>query len=415
MYVKIYNLSFINGLIGNNINGNNINGNNILIKKKWCINNVNYNILKYNRSLLNKDNYHDIGLIRSLVFKDDKLVCFSPVKSLDYYNFIEKYTCETCLAEEFIEGTMINLFYDNELNKWQITTKSSVGANIKFFKNQKNFSDLFYEICNELNIDLNRFSKNYCYSFVMQHPNNKFILNIDIKKLYLIAIFEIDSINSIVKEIPKIYYSNLNLPENLSYPYAHYIDSFDNLVNHYGSMNTPINIMGIIVKNMNGDKTKIRNPNYNYIKQLKGNNMKLQYHYLELYKNNKIEEYLKFFPENIKEFNIYKKILYNFTETLYSNYINCYIKKEKYLNDYPFQYKNHMYFIHQEYLKNKNSNNNFFITKKFVINYIKNLESPRLMFSLNYHLRILDKTIQPTKNENKNNIINNDMDINLNI
>tara|TARA_A100001015_G_C14995974_1_gene716214 strand:- start:332 stop:1567 length:1236 start_codon:yes stop_codon:yes gene_type:complete len=409
MYTKIYNLTFINDII------NDSNFNNKFQKKEWDINNINYSfnvkyyILKYIRSLLNVDNYHDIGLLRSIVLKDNKIICFSPVKSLNYEYFISYYNANTCIAEEYVEGTMINLFYDYELNNWQISTKSSVGGNVKFLKNQKNFSDLFNDICNELNIDLNYFSRDYCYSFVMQHPDNQFVMSISVKKLYLIAIYQIDSINYIVKEIPKTEYSNLNLPNNLSYPFAHYFDSYENLLNYYASVNTPINIMGIVIKNVNGDRTKIRNPNYNYVKNLKGNNTKLQYHYLELYKNNKINEYLQYFPNKIQEFNCYKKILYDYTETLYLNYISCFIKKEKLLHEFPFQYKNHMYLLHQEYIKNKseNSDSKFFINKKFIINYIKNLETPRLMFSLNYHLKNIN-------NNNKNNDIILD-DVNENI
>ena len=402
MYSNIYNLSFINDI-----------NNDVLQKKEYCLNNTYYYILKYNRSLLNVNNYHDIGILRSVVFKNDKILSFSPTKTLNYDYFIFNNIPNMCIAEEYVEGTMINLFYDIELNNWEISTKSCVGGNSKFFENQKNFNNLFFDICNELNIDLNNFSKNYCYSFVIQHPENDFVLNINVKKLYLIAVYQIDNINLLVKEIPKIEYNILNLPNNLSHPYWHYFNSYDELKNYYGSINTPINIMGVIIKNMNGDRTKIRNPNYNYVKKLKGNSRKLQYHFLELYKNDKINEYLYYFPNNSLKFNMYKKILYNYTDTLYSNYVSCFVKKEKVLNEYPFNYKNHMFFLHEKYIKNKNENKDkdkkFFIDKKFVINYVKNLEIPRLMFSLNYDFKELDNI----NNTNNSNIITN-TDINTN-
>ena len=44
---------------------------------------------------------------------------------------MEKYPITTdsnnnCYAEEFIEGTMINLFYDVSVDDWEICTKSNV-------------------------------------------------------------------------------------------------------------------------------------------------------------------------------------------------------------------------------------------------------------------------------------------------
>ena len=84
---------------------------------------------------------------------------------------------------------MINLFYDSTISKWEIATKTTVGGKVSFFKDQLTFSDIFEEICKELNINFDMFSKDNCYSFVMQHPKNRFVIPIVDKKLYLIAIY----------------------------------------------------------------------------------------------------------------------------------------------------------------------------------------------------------------------------------
>ena len=39
---------------------------------------------------------------------------------------------DNCYAEEFVEGTMINLFYDDTIDDWVICTKSKVGAKMYF-------------------------------------------------------------------------------------------------------------------------------------------------------------------------------------------------------------------------------------------------------------------------------------------
>ena len=43
----------------------------------------------------------------------------------------------------------------------------------------------------------------------------------------------------------------------------------------------------------------------------------------------KLTEYLKYYPEHKAMFNEFRKILHTYTGGLFTNYISCYIKKEK--------------------------------------------------------------------------------------
>ena len=376
MFVKSYDLNDLE---------DNVNQENVFVKD-WIFNNKKYKILKYDKTRVNDDNFNSIAKYRSVVTDEFyNILSFSPEKSRSNNYFLNFHKEHECVAEEFVEGTMINLFYDKVDNRWEIATKSSVGGNIRYFKDQKNFNKLFQEVCETINLDINSLSTEFSYSFVMQHPENRFVTPITDMRLYLIAIYRID--NKIVYEVEKTQYPNLNLPECLMYPYGHYFDTYANLVKNYASLNTPTLIMGVIIKNINGDRTKVRNPNYEHVKKLRGNNCKLQFQYLTLHKENKINEYLKYYPENRKLFNDYKNTLYNFTNNLYNNYVECYIKKEKPLKEYPFQYRNHMFTLHQLYLEIKSENR--IINFKEVVSYVKSLDPARLMFSLNYHLRDL--------------------------
>jgi hypothetical protein len=138
-----------------------------------------------------------------------------------------------------------------------------------------------------------------------------------------------------------------------------------------------------MIFNEDGTRTKIRNNNYEYVKKLRGNQPKLQYNYLCLKKDNKVKEYLQYYPEHKFEFNNFKNQMYNYTNDLFLNYISCFIRKEKMLKEYDFQFKTHMYKIHEEY-KNKLVSQNKKIDKKFVIDYINNLHPAQQMFVINY-------------------------------
>jgi hypothetical protein len=134
-----------------------------------------------------------------------------------------------------------------------------------------------------------------------------------------------------------------------------------------------------MIYHKDGDRTRIRNPVYQDIKYLRGNQPKLFYQYLELRKQNKVKDYLYYFPESVKYFSEFRKILHRFTLTLWQNYISCFIKKEKPLKDYNFQYKIHMYNLHNLYLENREP-----ITKSVVIDYINNLDAAQILYAINY-------------------------------
>ena len=307
--------------------------------------------------------------------------------------FMNKYTMRNdCRVEEFVEGTMINLFYDEDVDKWEIASKTTVGANVTFFKDSPSFNELFYEICNELAIDFNNFSKDYCYSFVMQHPNNKFVIPIVFKRLYLIAAYKICQ-DSVV-EVPRVNLRAIMDFKNISIPQQFTFNLYQDLINAYGTLNVNYDVMGVVIRHKNGGRSKIRNPNYEYIKQIRGNNSKLQFQYLSLRKQGIVKEYLRYFPENKQQFMLYRKQLYEYTENLHTNYVTCFIKKQKGLKEFSPQFKSHMFSLHKYYLTIRE--NKGYINKNIVINYINNLHPAQIMYVLNYNMREVSKIFDTT-------------------
>ncbi len=379
-----------------------------LIHKNWIKNDKVYNVLKYDKVKLSVDMIETLGLWRSVIYSNKKINVFSPPKSLNINIFVNKYDASECVASEFIEGTMINLFYDRDIDKWEIASKSSVGGNVTFYKDQPTFAELFYDICDELNIDITKLSKEYSYSFIIQHPKNRFVIPIRQKRLYFIAMYKIDSEDLKVTEIlsmshvdPKSPIASLDrdILSKLSFPMVHKFASYNELGGYYSSMNTNIYTMGIVIYHKSGERSKMRNPNYEYLKHLRGNNTKLQYQYLCLRKLNNVKEYLRYFPENREQFATFKLQLHIFTSSLYQNYISCYIRKEKPLKEYSLQFRTHMYNLHQIYLSIRSEKG--YINKLAVINYVNGLEPAKLMYTLNYHLHEIGKHMDISREEKK--------------
>ena len=369
---------------------------NILTLKKVETTNNNYSIICYDKNLLDKENILHEGLFRSVVLNNnDKVICFSPPKSLSSDYFFELFPSKTnsIIAEEFVEGTMINLFWEPTLNDWEISTKHTVGGEIGFYippidSSKKSFKTMFYEAVSENKLVLYKLPKHFSYSFVLQHPDNRIVSPIPKPQLYLIDVYnivqkeeniKIRSVKQDIQDIIDFSQTTLKLPQIFT-EWTTYLE----LIDKYASSYTEYNVQGIIFKNIeNGMRTKVRNPNYEMVRQLRGNQPKLQYQYLILRKEENIMEFLQYYPEYKKDFFHFRKLFHTFTNILYKNYVSCYIRKEKPLIEFSEHYRTHMFHIHKIYLeelKPQGENINY----RIVINYVNNMHLSLQMIALNH-------------------------------
>ena len=370
------------------------------LNKTECttLNGQKYKVIRYNKNTLCYDNIPTYGIYRSVIINSDsQIVSFSPPKSVNADAFIKKYNTKTdsLVAEEFIEGTMINVFWDPKIGlsgAWEISTRNTVGAVSSFYKsaNAKTFRDMFLEAATNNNLDLVSLHKNFCYSFVLQHPENRIVVPFKCPQLYLISMYIIDNSDRNflkVYSVDKSSFLELHTNTTIKIPAVYDWFNYADLIDKYASMNTSYDILGVVIhNNETGERTKIRNPVYEEVRQLRGNQPKLQYQYLCLRKEGKVSDFLKYYPENKKEFSTFRDQIHLFTNTLYSNYVSCYIKKEKPLLEFPQEYRTHMFNIHKQYL-DELKDKKMYVTNTVVIKYVNNIHPSLMMFCLNYHMR----------------------------
>ena len=79
-------------------------------------------IIKYVKKKLYQQNYETLGLWRSVILdkKKRKIVSFSPPKSIPWESFSHQNEFKNCVITEFEEGTMCNLFFDEENQIWRV-------------------------------------------------------------------------------------------------------------------------------------------------------------------------------------------------------------------------------------------------------------------------------------------------------
>jgi hypothetical protein len=288
--------------------------------------------------------------------KNNKVICLPPVKSVEYDTISDDSSYLGTEIQYLIDGTMINLFYHEE---WLLSTRSEIGGRNKWV-NKKSFKQMFEE-CLDKNFDYDKLDKDFCYSFVMRHKDNRNVSPIKENKLFLVEAYDLKK------------NERLNLTKvNLDIEKINSI-SFNDLID----FNT-YEIKGYTIKYENKRYKKI-NPLFEKVKDLKPNMNNDFLNYIELRKNGNLKDYLQYFPEYSKSFNDYRNKIHILSNELYNNYKNCYIFKNTEKKNIPYHLKPLTEDIHKIYLENKNP-----IRWNDIKNYIHSLPSKKLMFAINY-------------------------------
>jgi len=157
------------------INNNEMTNLNILNKHECQVKSNKYNVIRYNKNILSNSLIPTYGLCRSIILSsENKVLSFSPPKSIPTDEFIINYDSgdESLVVEEFVEGTMINVFWDDNCGLtgcWEIATRNSVCAESSFFKynNAKTFRTMFLEAVSANNLNLDMLNRDYSYNFVL--------------------------------------------------------------------------------------------------------------------------------------------------------------------------------------------------------------------------------------------------------
>jgi hypothetical protein len=345
-------------------------------------------IVNYDKSKLTDQIVPMIGMFRSVVLNENnRIVALSPPKSVKVESFFAKYPLksEDIEVQEFVEGTMINLFW-NEVG-WEIATKGNIGANNQFYKGVGlTFRDMFFDAVKHTNLNFDELNKNYSYSFVLQHPKNRIVVPFDRPGLVLVAVYDLTDQNKIklVQYRDAVKDSSMSL---IKFPKRNRNwESYDQEIKRFANpnMKTDFKTMGVIFTNVKtGERCKVRNPMYEYVRHLRGNQPKLQYQYLILRKEKHVMEYLSFYPEHNELFMHFKQSVHDYAEELFANYLSCYVQKSRPLKEFGQQFRTNMYHIHNKYvteLKEQGKRVNF----NFVNDFVNNMEPSLLMHSMNF-------------------------------
>ena len=349
-------------------------------------------VIKYDKRFLTKENITSLGLFRSVVVNEDGILSFSPSKALPFHYFKDTWdgsAAHGIIPLEFVEGTMINVFYDPTRAIWEMATRSNIGAHYAFYRDHpKTFHDMFMDVMGPAKFAA--MESKYSYSFVLQHPDNRIVIPFDQPKVVLTNMYECCAGDVKALAYKEVCEHARNLGIHVPQPLSAVVNftsyALANWENFFKNNDIDYRIMGGVFLHPSGVRTKLRNPNYEYVRSLRGNSPKLQYQYYHIRQLGQMPEFLRFYPELKGKCAALRSQLHEWSAQLYKNYVTCYIKRDKLFKEYSKEFQPHMYSLHQIYLRELRPAG-LSINRLRVNNYVNSLEPGRLMYSINYKLR----------------------------
>ena len=350
-------------------------------------------LVKYDKSKSDMQD-EDVQKCRGIILskKDNSIICSVPPKSRSNLDFIKNFTSNPSQYSvmDFPDGTMINVFTYEGIT--YITTRSCLGAMCRWMSSST-FSEMFSQCLDHTNTTLDSLDKNFCYSFIIQHPSNTIVKKYLQPSLILTHVSRVENGKVTFYDVRKfVTEKEYQLRTPTSYANFTHIEEIYQYVSSMESCE-----QGIVILNTNIEDTysrcKIRNIKYNMIRNLRGDTNNKQYLFFSLRKaaNGSYQNYVNFFEEDKELFEYYRKELYGFTNYLFKLYLDCFVNKidgksVKMHKHIDYEFKPLVAELHAQYMKTRNKT-----TKNTVIQYLHNLPIPRLLYTINYKRNMISQ------------------------
>lgn len=295
-------------------------------------------------------NYPDLFLlsgcgVNGVIFEKNtnRIVCSCKNQLLEFDDFVVNSDVRLEYCED---GTFIKFYYYQ--NNWMTSTNKCIDGKDSFWSCQKSFDELFWEIFNTSdNLEiLSHLDKNKTYFFVLNHRENRIVVNHKFNNLIYISSIDNETQE---EDFTNVFYNksphrNIRRVKNINNSIITENFDFESLYNKM--------YRGVIIK-INGVSYKYDFKEYILLKSIRGNTPDIKTRYIELLNNPEALLIIeKSYPEYKNEFITIKRSLYNLYKKIHSLYIESHIKHVIKVEE------THVYFqtlkqLHAEY-KNKN-------------------------------------------------------------
>lgn len=367
-----------------------------------------YTLLNYDTAMVcNDDNMR--GMYNAVVLDPEtrKVMAIGPSKSNTLQKFKTLYgsvITNTNIVNvlEMVEGLFFQLFWDERIEKWEISTRNSIGGKYSYYR-MPHVETLTYRnmICESMKLtkeqDINEWEKigvldkKYCYHFVMQHPGNHMVWNIETPALYAIGAFELHFNNTPnqIRYVQPKELESLFSDGSVLFPKKLEISNmmkYEDVLEKHVSIQQPSSRMGIVIQHLHtGDAVIAMNPSYEELQKLRGTHPNILFQYLCLKRIGKVDEFLQHFPQYKPTFYDFNSLFEAVVLKMHQSYVDHFIQKKQEKIHKKYYY--HIQQLHRNiYIPSLQEENKVIIKKPVVRKYLEELEPGHILHILQYEL-----------------------------
>ena len=346
---------------------------------------------------------------------------------------------DTVEAVPSIEGTLIGLFWNPDIERWELCTRNGVGCEYSFERPTEKgetattFREMVLESFRiQMTIDkqarpedivelddvfiLEALSRKCCYTCILQHPANHLVYPPTPFAAFikLVGIYEIVQPNegeslgkTIINEVPTnsarwnfahtVFDCNDEVPENLTS--AAELEEYqkerfqeferakeqglqicsDDLSDSESVYYPPA---WILTNPRTGHTCEIQNPFYEAAKVKRNMQPNMRFLYLDLLKKDEVKSYLEAFPKYRRQFSTFEEEYEALIKNVYEVYVKYYILKHRDI-EYPKKFFVHAARLHHNvFLPSVAANKRRKITADSVRTYLGELSAAKLFYYL---------------------------------
>lgn len=266
------------------------------------------------------------------------------------------------LIQDFLDGTMINVFRTiKNPDVLEVATRTQLGAGGTFYS-KKTFREMFQEGLASMGMSekdllsmLPIATENSPCSFaslLLQHPEHRVVTRCRFPRVWCVHAGSVlrDGTVQIYEEVSQVEINTkLHLP---SYPMSGFrteadLNSFfKGLIDSKGWF-----WQGLVLKDGHGHRWRLRNPNYVYLRGLRGSEATSVERFIRLRSERKIAEYLKHYSEDRQVYWDFEQKLRVGTNRVFTGYCNVHKSHDMKLADLPKPIQPFVFRLHAHFLE----------------------------------------------------------------
>lgn len=280
-------------------------------------------------------------------------VCISPAKS---YDLTESSANDAVVAEELVDGTMMNIFNAGSADSVYLATRSRLNADTKFYENGPTFASMLQDALTAQNLEdasvLVQEDSRAFTSIVLQHPANRIVYNVTSPSFTVIhqgVVAEDGRVT--IEETPANFRfvgaGDLTnwFPPSYTLAAIRGAKSVESWVSTY-AQKTGFRWQGLVLKDGQGKRWRLRSEVYETVRRIRGNEATTEERFARLRKTRSVDQYLAFFPEDREALYELEGRFRKNTRQLFQFYADVFRARTTQFYQLPWPYKHHVSVLH---------------------------------------------------------------------